>query len=45
MATLNGNTLNRVITNIFNYQNKVINAVKTKRVGERIPLLKTVLLD
>jgi len=43
--TLNGNTLNRVITNIFNYQNSVIDAVKTKRVGERIPLLKTVLLD
>jgi len=43
--TLNGNTLNRIITNIFNYQSKVIESVKTIRLGERIPLLKTVLLD
>jgi len=43
--TLNGNTLNRVITNLFNYQNKLIEVVKTKRVGERIPLLKTVIID
>jgi hypothetical protein len=43
--TLNGNTLNRVMTNIYKYQGKVIEAVKTKRVGKRIPTLKTVLLD
>ena len=43
--TLNGNTLNRVITNLFDYQNRLIEAVKTKRIGERIPLLKTVIID
>ncbi|MAK56871.1 MAG: hypothetical protein CML17_13690, partial [Pusillimonas sp.] len=43
--TLNGNTLNRIITNLFNYQNKLIEIVKTKRIGQRIPLLKTVIID
>ena len=43
--TLNGNTLNRVIEELFNYQNKLINLLRTKRIGERIPLLKTVILD
>jgi hypothetical protein len=43
--TLTGNTLNRIITNIFNYQNKIIQAIKTLRIGQRIPDLKTVLLD
>jgi hypothetical protein len=43
--TLNGNTLNRVMTNIYEYQGKIIEAVKTKRIGKRIPILKTVLLD
>tara|TARA_R110001592_G_scaffold298363_2_gene569137 strand:+ start:4106 stop:6064 length:1959 start_codon:yes stop_codon:yes gene_type:complete len=43
--TLNGNTLNRVFTNIFNYQNKLIKIVKTLKRGERIPPSKTVLLD
>ena len=43
--TLNGNTLNRIITNLFEYQNKLIEIVKTRRIGERIPLLKTVIID
>jgi hypothetical protein len=43
--TLNGNTLNRVMENIIKYQNKIIKTVDTKRIGERIPILKTVLLD
>ena len=43
--TLNGNTLNRIITNLFEYQNKLIKIVKTRRIGERIPLLKTVIID
>ena len=43
--TLNGNTLNRVMENVIEYQNKIISTVDTKRIGERIPLLKTVLLD
>ena len=43
--TLNGNSLNRVINNLFNYQNKLIDVVKTIRTGERIPLLKTVVID
>jgi len=43
--TLNGNTLNRVITNLFDYQNKLIEVVKTKRIGKRIPVLKTVIID
>jgi hypothetical protein len=43
--TLNGNSLNRVLTNIFNYQNKLIETIKTIRSGERIPPSKTVLLD
>ena len=43
--TLNGNTLNRVIEELFNYQNKLIEIVKTKRIGQRIPLLKTVIID
>lgn len=43
--TLNGNTLNRIMTNLFEYQNNIIETVKTKRIGERIPILKTVLLD
>ena len=38
-------TLNRVIEELFNYQNKLINLLRTKRIGERIPLLKTVILD
>ena len=43
--TLNGNTLNRVINNLFNYQNSLINLVKTERIGKRIPILETVVLD
>jgi len=43
--TLNGNTLNRVLINIFNYQNKLIDIIKTIRRGERIPSSKTVILD
>jgi hypothetical protein len=43
--TLNGNSLNRVLINIFNYQNKLIDIIKTIRRGERIPSSKTVLLD
>lgn len=43
--TLNGNTLNRVLINIFNYQNKLIDVIKTIRRGERIPPSKTVILD
>tara|TARA_E500000318_G_scaffold25355_1_gene25371 strand:- start:4244 stop:6214 length:1971 start_codon:yes stop_codon:yes gene_type:complete len=43
--TLNGNTLNRIMTNLFEYQNNIIQSVETKRIGERIPILKTVLLD
>ena len=43
--TLNGNSLNRVFTNIYNYQNKLIKIVKTLKQGERIPPSKTVLLD
>jgi len=43
--TLNGNTLNRVMENVIKYQNKIIQTVDTKRIGERIPILKTVLLD
>ena len=43
--TLNGNSLNRIITNIYNYQTKLIEMVKTKIRGERIPPSKTVLLD
>ena len=43
--TLNGNSLNRVITNLFDYQNKLIEVVRTKRIGKRIPVLKTVIID
>jgi len=43
--TLNGNSLNRVLINIFNYQNKLIDIIKTIRRGERIPSSKTVILD
>ena len=43
--TLNGNSLNRVLKNIFNYQNKLIETIKTIRSGKRIPPSKTVLLD
>lgn len=43
--TLNGNTLNRVINNLYDYQNKVIEVVKTVRKGKRIPSAETVLLD
>lgn len=43
--TLNGNSLNRVLTNIFNYQNKLIDIIKTIRRGKRIPSSKTVVLD
>jgi len=43
--TLNGNTLNRVINNLYEYQNKVIEVVKTVIKGKRIPSAETVLLD
>ena len=43
--TLNGNTLNRVINNLYDYQDKVIEVVKTVRKGKRIPSAETVLLD
>ncbi len=43
--TLDGNTLNRIISNLFEYQNKLIDIVKTNRIGQRIPLLKTVIID
>ena len=43
--TLNGNSLNRVISNLYEYQNKLIEVVKTQRIGKRIPLLKTVIID
>ena len=38
--TLNGNTLN-----LYEYQDKIIQTIVTKRIGARIPILKTVLLD
>ncbi len=43
--TLDGNTLNRIIGNLFDYQNRLIDVVKTNRIGTRIPLLKTVIID
>ena len=43
--TLNGNTLNRIMTNLYEYQDKIIQTIVTKRIGARIPILKTVLLD
>jgi len=43
--TLNGNTLNRIMTNLYEYQDKIIQTIITKRIGARIPILKTVLLD
>ncbi len=43
--TLNGNTLNRVLTSIFNYQEKLIKIVEIIKQGKRIAPSKTVLLD
>ena len=43
--TLNGNSLNRVFTNLYDYQERLKNNVITIKRGERIPPGKTVILD
>ena len=42
--TLNGNILNRVITNLYEYQTKILELIEVTRLGSRIPPLSTVII-
>ena len=42
--TLNGLTLNRIITNLYNYQKGILDILQVRRVGQRIPPLSTVIV-
>ena len=42
--TLNGNVLNRVITNLYEYQTKILELIEVTRLGSRIPPLSTVII-
>ena len=42
--TLNGNTLNRTITELYNYQKRILELIQVNRVGKRIPALSTVVI-
>ena len=42
--TVNGNTLNRVLTEIYDYQEKFLYFVRTRIQNKRIPSLVTVVI-